>query len=144
MVPSHRTSTHPRTLRQLVFRVLAHIVSITLLLMTRLAEVSISPTKPLSNTATEFAFELNKVFSVFGTVLDWYVTATRTDELFSFERTSSSSILLIHGSDAIFSTSEVWLLTLETHEVGVNNHRIFFRFAEVRRSLVFQLRITLL
>ena len=49
--------------------------------MARLAEMSVAPAKPLSDTATEFAFELDEVLTMFGTVLNRNIAAVRTNKL---------------------------------------------------------------
>lgn len=50
--------------RQLVLRVLTHVISSTLSLMTILTEVRCSPTKPRRDLTTELALILNEVFSM--------------------------------------------------------------------------------
>jgi hypothetical protein len=46
--------------------------------MARLAEMGISPAKPLSNATAKFAFELYEIFAVLGTVFHRNLTAIRT------------------------------------------------------------------
>jgi hypothetical protein len=41
--------------------------------------MGVSPTKPLGRIATIFAFELNKIVSMFETILYWNLTAVRTN-----------------------------------------------------------------
>jgi hypothetical protein len=47
--------------------------------------MSVSPAKPLCDTAAELTFELDKVLSVFRAVLYRYVAAVGTNQLFSFK-----------------------------------------------------------
>ena len=79
--------TCPRTFAfwQLILRVFTYIVSTALPLMAWLAKVGVAPTEPLSNTATKFALELDEIFAVFGTILNWNITASWTNQLFRFK-----------------------------------------------------------
>ena len=79
--------TCPRTLAfwQLILRVFTYIVSTALPLVAWLAEVGVAPTEPLSNTATEFALEFNEIFAVLGTILNWNVTTSWTNQFFRLE-----------------------------------------------------------
>ena len=143
MVSADRTGSWSFTFWQLFLGIFAHIVTTTLFLMTRFTKMSVSPTEPLSNTATKFAFKFDKVLTMFWTVLDWYVTTAWTNQLFGFKR-SSCSVCFVHGSNTVFPSSEIRFFALEAHEVGVDNHRIFFRLSKVGRSFIFELGITLL
>ena len=135
MIPSYRTSSRTFAFWQLLFRIFTDIITTALPFMTRLTEMSISPTKPLSNTTTELAFKFYKIFSMFWTILNWNITAARTYQLFWFKRTSSC-ICFIHCSHTIFSSSKIWLFALETHEICIDYHRIFLRFTIIRRVLI--------
>ena len=57
--------------------------------MTGLTEMCVSPTEPLCDTATELAFELDKISPVLLTILDsasyTYRRALSTDEFFFLE-----------------------------------------------------------
>lgn len=143
MVTSHRTCSWSSTLGQLIFGVLTHIIALALPFMARLTKMCISPTEPLSYTATKLAFKLNKIFSVLRTVFNRNITTFRTDKFFSFKWTSSI-LSLVHSSHAIFSSSKIWTFALKAHKVGVNNHRILFWFPKVRRGFIFELWIILL
>lgn len=95
-VPANRTAQHfffPITIviasdgacpwtcafRQLVFCVFTHIVSTTLLFVTRITKVSVSPAEPLGDATTEFTLELYKIFSMLRAVLNRNIAATRTN-----------------------------------------------------------------
>ena len=143
MVTSDRTSSWSLALRQLFFRVFTDIVSTTLPLVTRFTEVSISPAEPLCNTTAKFTFELNEVFSMFRTILNRNIATSWTYQLLRFER-SSSCIGLVHRSYTIFSSSKVRFLAFKAQKVSIDNHSILLWFSIIRRSFVFQLRVTLL
>jgi len=128
MITSYRASSWSRAFRKLIFRVFTHIISITLPLVTRFTEMSVTPTKPLCNTTAKFTFKLNKVFTMFRAVLDRNVTTFRTYKLLWFKRTSCI-LCFIHRCHTIFSASEVRSFALETHEVCIDYHSVIFRFS---------------
>ena len=143
MIAPNRTGPRPFALRKLVLCILADIVPTALLFMAGIAEVSVSPAEPLSYAATELAFELYKVFSVFGTILNRNITTTGTDQLFRFER-PTSCIGFVHGSHTIFSASEVWFLTFKAHKVCIDDRCILFGLTKIRRCFIFEFWIILL
>jgi hypothetical protein len=130
MVPSYRAGHSSWTFWQLFLGILAHIVSVTLFFMAGFTKMSIAPAEPLSNAAAEFAFELNEVFTVFCAVLNWYIAAFGTDELFSFEGTACV-LGFVHGSHAVFPTPEVGSFAFEAQEVSVDYHRVLLGLPEV-------------
>lgn len=116
---------------QLIFGILAHVISIALSFVAGLAEMGVSPAEPLSDAAAKFALELDEVLPVLWTVLYWNVAAIWTNELFGVE--GSSCVLgLVHCGYAIFPASEVRLFAFKTHEICINYTRIFLRLSEVR------------
>jgi hypothetical protein len=120
---------------KLIFRIFTHIVTTTLLFVTRLAEVSVAPTKPLSYTTTKFAFELNEIFTVFGTILNRNITTSWTNQLLWLKRTTTS-ISLVHGSYTIFPSSKVWLFALKAQKVCIDDHCILLRLTKIRRCFI--------
>jgi hypothetical protein len=124
----------------LLLCVLADVIAIALLLMARLAEVSVAPTEPLRNTATELAFKLYKILAVLWTIFDWYFATAGTDKLLRVEGTACV-LRLIHRSDTVLSSSEVGLFALEAHEICVDDISVLLGLAEVRRALVFKLLV---
>lgn len=143
VIASHRTCPRARTLGQLVLRILAHVIAITLPLMTRLTEMRVSPAEPLCNTTAKLTLEFDEIFAMLGTILYWYLAAIGANEFLWVKRTPCV-LRLVHSSNAVFPATEVWLFTLETHEVGVYDICVLFWFAEVRRALLFQFLIRLL
>ena len=135
---------HPRTLTlwQLSLSVFAYVISLYLFLVARLAEVSVSPAKPLGYVTTEFALELDEISSMLRTVFHWYLAAVRTDKFFCFKGTAC--ILLIHSCHAILTPSKVRFLAFKAHKVRINDHGVLMRLPKIRRSFILQLRITLL
>lgn len=123
------------TFRKLIFCIFAHIISIALPFMTRLTEMSVTPTKPLCNTTAKFTFKLNKVFTMFWTVLDWNITTFRAYKLLCFKRTSCI-LCFIHSCHTIFSASEVRPFALETHKVCIYYHSVIFGFAVINRCFI--------
>lgn len=134
MLPSDWTFTWALALWKLVFCIFWYIVTIALLLMTRLTKVGITPTKPLCYWATKFAFKFYKVVSMFWTIIDRNITASRTNKLF---RIISLNILcIIHDFGAIFPTSKIWFLAFKAHKICINSHRILFWFVKIRRVFI--------
>ena len=105
--------------------------------------MSVTPTEPLSYTATELAFKLDKVFPMLGTILNRNVAAVWTYELLSLKG-ASCVLSFVHGGYTVFAASKVRLFALEAHKVCVDDHRILLRLAIVRRGFVLQLRVALL
>jgi len=64
------TFLRPSALGQVFLGFLADIISLHLLLVTRLTEMSGSPAEPLGNRAAESAFKLNEICAMDVTVLD--------------------------------------------------------------------------
>lgn len=106
--------------------------------MTRLTEMSVAPTEPLSRRATELTLELNEIDSVFGTVFYRNVTAFRTHQLFLIKALLLSILIGVHHLGAVLSSTEIWFFTLETHEVRVDCHCVLPRLIEVIRFFVDQ------
>ena len=65
MLDFERASCLAWAFRQLADLFTADIVTITLPLMTRFAEVGITPAEPLRDRAAELALELNKISAMF-------------------------------------------------------------------------------
>lgn len=130
MVPTNRTNSNTATFRQLLFCVFADIISVALPLMARLTKMSIAPAKPLSNTATELAFKFNKVFTMFGTVLNRNIAAFWANKFFWFERTSSI-LSFVHCCHTVLPSSKIRSFAFETHEVGIYYHSILFWLSKV-------------
>lgn len=126
-------------LRKFLFRVFAYIIAVALTLVARLAEVSISPTKPLSCRTTILTFELNEILAVLVTVLNRNFAAVGAYKLLWLER--PSILRLVHSFGAILPPSEVWVLTFEALEVGVYSHCILVRFLKIRRLWILQLLV---
>lgn len=114
---------------ELVFGILAHVVSVALALVARLAEVGVSPAEPLGDTTAELALEFNEILSVFGAVIDRDFAAVGANELLRVER--SAPLGLVHRRHAVFSSSEVWILAFEALEIGVDGSCVLFRLPEV-------------
>lgn len=142
MITANWTAARPCTLRQLILRIFAHVVSVALPFVAGLTEVGIAPAEPLSNAAAELTFELDEVLSVFGTVLDWNIATIGADKLLGIEGTACI-LRFVHRSYAIFSATEVWFLAFEAHKISVDDVGILLRFTKVGRSFVFQLFISL-
>lgn len=123
VVSPNGTHSWPSTLRKLIFCIFTHIVSITLSFIAWNTETCISPTKPISYAATKFAFELHKIFSMFGTILNRYIVAAWTNQFFWLE-TFYCSLIFIGGSHTVLPTSKVRIFALKTHKVCVYDHRI--------------------
>ena len=136
MIASHRTLVWTQTLRQLVFRVLTHVVPLTLSLVARLAKVCVTPAKPLCSRTAKLTLELNKVFPVFGAIFNGHLTAIGADQLFGV--VGSLILSLIHGISTVFSASKVRLFAFEALEIGVDGHSILVRFSEIWRVFICQ------
>ena len=132
MISSNWTFAFSCTFWQLLFRILPHIVSLTLFFMPWLAKICISPTKPLCDTTTKFTLKFNKIFTMLRTILYWYLTASRTYQFFGFERTTNI-LCFIHGSYTIFSSTKIRFFTFKAHKVSINDTCVFFWFPKVRR-----------
>lgn len=139
MVAPARAVLGPAAFRQLIFGVLAHVVSTALFLVARLAEVSVAPAKPLGDRTAKFTLELNKVFAVLETVLNRDFAAVRAHQLFCFERTLVPGI--VHGLCTVLPAPKVGVLAFEALEVGIDGHRVFIGLFKVGRFGVDQLLI---
>jgi len=64
---------------ELVFGVFAHVVSVALALVARLAEVGVTPAEPLGYTTAELALKFYEIFSVFGAVINRDFAAIRAN-----------------------------------------------------------------
>ena len=137
MIPSCWALPRTLALRQLIFRILAHIVPVALPLVARLAEVGVSPAKPLGCWTAEFTFKLNKVFSMLGTIFYGYFATVRTNKLLRLERTSISG--LIHRLCTVFTASKIRIFAFEALKVGINSHRILVWFFEIGWVFIFEL-----
>lgn len=122
MITSDWAFSWSGTYGKFVLLIFAYIVSCTLSLMTRLAEMSISPTEPLSCRTAKFAFKFNEILPVFATVLNWNLTTIGTYQLLFFIVSSISC--LVHSICAIFSSSEIGIFAFETHKIGVYSHGV--------------------
>lgn len=129
MVSAYRAFSWPQTLRQLVFCIFAHVISVALSFVAWLAKMSIAPTEPLSHITTELAFELDVFLTMLRAVLDGYLAAIGTDELLCVE--VSTCLLLVHCSHAVLSASEVRFLAFVALKVCINSHSVLFRFAVI-------------
>jgi hypothetical protein len=134
VVAAHRTRPRTRTFGKLLLRVLAHVITVALLFMTRLAEMGVAPAEPLSNTTAKLALEFDEIFAMLGTVLNWYFTAVGANELLCIEG-ASCVLRFVHGGYAVLPATKVRLLALEAHEVGIDDVGVLLGLAEVRRSL---------
>lgn len=135
MVTTYGTLPWPLTFWQLLLRIFTNIISITLFLMTRLAKMCISPTKPLGGWTTIFTFKLNKVLSMFWTILNRYLAAIWANK---FLRLKCTCILwLIHCLSTVLSSTEIRIFTFKALKIGIYCHCIFVRFLEIGRFTVF-------
>ncbi len=110
------TPRRSSTLWQLMGFLLADIITLSLLLMTRLTEMRRSPAKPLRQRTTEATLKLDEVVTVFGTVLDAsadaYGRALATDEFLRLE------IAIFLTLFAIFHATEIGFLAFEADVIG--------------------------
>lgn len=131
VISSYGTGAGSWTLGQLIFGILAHVISITLSFVAWLAEMGVSPAEPLSDAAAKFTLELDEVFTVLWTVLYWNLAAVGANELLWVE--GSSCVLgFVHCSYAVFPASEVRFFAFKTHEICINYTCIFLRLSVVR------------
>ena len=100
-----------------------------------------APAEPLSNVAAVLAFELYKVFAMFGTVFDRYVTAIRTNELLRVE--IATCLSLVHSSHTVLSATEVRFLALEALKISIDGHGILFRLSIIGRAFLYEFGVTL-
>lgn len=143
MVSSYWTFACPRAFWQLLLGILTHVISLALTFMAWLTKMSISPTKPLCNTTTKFAFKFDKVFAMLRTIFDRDLTTSRAYELFRLE-IPTCILCFIHGRYTIFPSSKIRLFTFETHEISIYYACILLWFAEIRGFFIFQLFISFL
>lgn len=101
--------------------------------MARLTKVCIPPTEPLSRRTTKLTLEFYKVISMLRTVFNRDITTLWTNKFLGIE--TLYILFAIHDFGAIFTTSEIGPLTLETQEICINGHGILVRFIIVRRIL---------
>lgn len=139
MISSSRTFSWPLTFWQFLFWIFTYIISITLLFMTWLAKMCVSPTKPLSSWTTEFAFKLYEIFSMFWAILYWNLTAVRANKLLWFKWTCI--LLIIHRLSTIFPSTEIWIFAFKALKICINCHCILTRFIMIRRFRIFELFI---
>jgi hypothetical protein len=99
--------------------------------VTGLTEVCISPTKPLRNTAAEFAFKLDEVLTVLWAIFYRDLAAIRTDEFFRIKG-GFGSLCLVHGGHTILPAPEIRVLTLEAHEIGIYDVGVLLRLSKIR------------
>lgn len=109
--------------------------------MTGFTKMSISPTKPLSCRTTKFAFELNKIFTMFRTILNRYLTTVWANKFLSFKL--SLILGFIHRISTIFSTTKIWIFAFIAQKICIYCHRIFIRLLIIRgfrinKLLIFQ------
>ena len=102
--------------------------------MTWFTKVSIAPAKPLSSGATKLTLELNKVFSMFGTIFDGDLAAIRANKFLGI--IGSLVLSFIHSIGTIFSSPKVRLFAFIALEIGIDGHGILIRFPEIRRVLI--------
>jgi len=107
--------------------------------VTRLAEVSITPTEPLRDGTAEATLELDKVSPMRLadgiTCPDTLRSALTAHRIFRLEL-----LLLLLSIDTIFHATEVGLLALEALVIGQLIHRVLFQVVMVFAGL-FQARI---
>lgn len=92
---------------QFVLRYFCHVVSGTLSLVARLAEVRGVPAEPLRDLAAELALELDEFFAVLLAILHRNFTAIRTDQFLRIKLL----IAVVNLSHAVFHPSKVRFLT---------------------------------
>jgi hypothetical protein len=80
--------------------------------MTWLTKMGVTPTKPLCDTATEFALKFDKIFSMLWTIFYRYLTTVWTNKLLGLEGTTRIS--LIHSSHTILPSSKIRRFAFET------------------------------
>jgi hypothetical protein len=136
MISPNRTFAFSCAFWQLLFRIFTHIVSLALLFMARLAEVCISPTKPLCDTTTKFTLKFDKIFAMLRTILYWNIAASWTYKFFRLE-ISASILRLIHGRYTVFSSTKIRLFTFEAHKVSINDTCVFLWLLKVRGFFIF-------
>ena len=131
MISSNRAFSRPLTFWQLLSRIFWHIIAIALFLMTRLTEMSIAPTKPLSSRTTELTLELNEVNPMFGAVFYRNVATFWAHEFLLIESLLLSILIGVHYLGAVLSASKIWLFALKTHKVCVDGHCVLLWFVVV-------------
>ena len=133
MINFQRTILLPFTLRQLIFGIFTYMVSFALPSMTWFAEMSITPTKPLSNRTAKLTFKFNKVLSMsfFWTIrFRANTTASRANKMLLFE------LFVVfhfsHHSTALFCTTKIRMFAFKASIIWVDGHCIFKRLFIVR------------
>lgn len=136
MVSSYGAFSRTFTFWQFFFWIFTDIISVTLLLVARLAKMGVSPTKPLSCRATKFTFKLNEVFSMFWAVLYWDLATVGANEFFGFKW--SCILRLIHSLCTILPSSEISIFAFKTFEVSIYCHGIFIGLLKIGRFRILQ------
>jgi len=117
------------------------VFTIALFLMTWLAEMSVTPTEPLGDWATKFAFEVDEVCTVlrtgFGATSHLHWGTLAADQLFFLE----CKIVLV-CLVTVFHSSKIWLLARVAHVIWKFSHSIVLKLsvksvAWLRDSLMF-------
>lgn len=109
------------------------ILSGYLSLVAVVAEVSVSPAKPLGNSAAKFAFIGNILFPVLFAVSDLFWATRRTDKLLWVKFFAGC---VHHSFCTTFATSEIRFIAFEALEIGINGHGVLFRVVVIWRSLI--------
>jgi hypothetical protein len=107
--------------------------------MARLAEMGVTPAKPLGGRTTVFAFEFDVVFAMLWTVLDGNLAAVLTYQLLGLKTTRV--LLLTHCLSAIFTASEVWIFAFKAFEVCIDCNCILLWLLIIWRLRIFELFI---
>jgi len=91
-------------------------------------------TKPLCYSTTKFTFKFYKIFSMFGTILNWkYITTICTLQLFRIEFSIFSSLLIFcHHLFTTFKTSKKRIFTFIALIIRVNSYCIPIYYIEFR------------
>jgi len=129
VLPPSWTFTNPKAFRQLVFRVFAHVVTVALTLVARLAKMGVPPAEPLGNTAAEFTLELDEVFSMLRAVIYRDFTTIWADKLFGVE--GPTALGLVHSSHTVLPSSEIRVLALKALEISINRCGVLLGLSEV-------------
>ena len=109
--------------------------------MTFITKMSISPAKPLSNRAAEFAFKFYKLFSMLFAVFGRDRTAFRAYQLGGIELGGASSGIIIHHFSTVFPATKIRLFALIALKISIYGHPIFQRFFVILRVFISDLGI---
>jgi hypothetical protein len=122
-----RTLLDSWTLGEFLLFLSGHVITRALLLVAGLAKMSVSPAEPLRDAAAKLAFIFYEVHPVLFAILHSSTHGLRSalsaNQLFFFE----IEVVLV-GLVAIFHSSEVGILALETHVIGQFGHCIILQF----------------